>query len=87
MGLDVYVGSVTRYLIGDWETVVQKYGRESGAKVQIIRQHNPPDAITDPLEVLPVVLRWRESLSQGLVAAGGPVLDWDERADSPYFTD
>jgi hypothetical protein len=87
MGLDVYVGSITRYLCGDWETVVQQYARESGLELKVVRPFDPPDAITDPLEVLPVVLRWRESLSIGLQDAGGPALEWDERAEAPYFTD
>ncbi len=87
MGLDVYVGSLTRYLCGDWETVVQKWARETGRELQVIRQHNPPDAITEPAQVLPAVLSWRDGLSRGLQQAGGPALDWDERPNAPYFTD
>jgi hypothetical protein len=87
MGLDVYVGSLTRYLIGNWETVVQQYGRENNVPVQVIRANNPPDAITDPEEVLTSVLSWRENLSQALTASGCPALNWDERAEAPYFTD
>ena len=87
MGLDVYVGSLTRYLAGDWETVVQKYGREQGVAVDIVREHHAPDAITDPAEIRPVVLEWRANLSAALQESGGPALDWDERADAPYFTD
>lgn len=87
MGLDVYVGSVTRYLCGDWETVVQKAARESGMRVEIVRPHDPADAIRDPARILPVVLSWRNGLSAGLQQAGGPALDWDERPDAPYFTD
>jgi hypothetical protein len=87
MGLDVYVGSITRYLCGDWETVVQQYARETGLELRIIRKYDPPDAIRDPVEVLPIVLRWRESISASVQDLGGPPLDWDERPEAPYFTD
>src|SRR5678809_1066963 len=48
MGLDVYVGSVTRYHCGDWQTVVQKFGSDTGLDVQVTRHPESPDAITDP---------------------------------------
>ena len=37
VGLDVYVGPLTRYYLGDWETVVQRLGRERGFPVKTIR--------------------------------------------------
>jgi hypothetical protein len=37
MGLDIYVGSLTRYYARDWETVVQKHARESGIKLTVVR--------------------------------------------------
>lgn len=86
MGLDVYVGSLTRYLCGNWETVVQTFGRDTGQAVEVVRQHDPPDAITDPSQVLSIVLSWREGLSESGVKAGLSRLEWDERADAPYFT-
>ena len=45
MGLDVYVGSFTRYYAGDWKTVVQRYGREEGLKVEVVR---PPACAPAP---------------------------------------
>ena len=30
MGLDLYVGSLTRYFVGDWELMAQKVARELG---------------------------------------------------------
>jgi hypothetical protein len=41
MGLDVYVGSLTRYYARDWETIVQKWGRESGTRVEVLHQNEP----------------------------------------------
>lgn len=88
MGLDVYVGSLTRYFSGEWETVVQRYGREQGIPVQIVRTHaEPEDAIRDPERIRPMVLQWRDQLNAGLAANLRAPLDWDESPESSYFTD
>jgi hypothetical protein len=42
MGLDVYVGSLTRYYTGDWETIVQQAGREMGLEVRVERPRSSP---------------------------------------------
>lgn len=84
MGLDVYVGTLTRYMTGDWETVVQRWARETGQNLRVHRtQPEPDDAITDPAVVFDVVEMWRTSLGAQLEQ----MLDWDETSDAPYFTD
>ena len=87
MGLDVYVGSLTRYHSGQWETIVQRVGREEGMKVTMERQHDPPDAITNPEEIREVVLAWRAQLASELRSQAQITLDWGEGLDKPYFTD
>lgn len=90
MGLDVYVGSLTRYYAHDWETIIQQAGRTQGFKVEIIRtEPEPPDTITDPQELQTGIRSWRDSLSGQLRDATiiESDLDWDERADASYFTD
>jgi hypothetical protein len=37
MGLDVYVGPLSRYYGSQWETIIQQYGQERGMGVQVIR--------------------------------------------------
>ena len=37
MGLDVYVGPLTRYYAGDWETVIEQYAREHGVDLEVVR--------------------------------------------------
>src|SRR6266436_6378887 len=56
MGLDIYVGSLTRYYAGDWETVVQRHARETGVSVRVVRSNESEDAVTDP-QVIRSVLR------------------------------
>lgn len=88
MGLDIYVGSLTRYHAGDWETIVQRTAREAGMKMQTIRANpDPPDKITDQTVINQAVRQWMQGLSVGLAKHISAPLDWDEKADAPYFTD
>jgi len=81
------VGSFTRYYAGDWELVAARVAREIGAKFQVARQHNPPDAIRDPEEIRRIVLEWRSGLAASLSSHLPEPLAWDESPTSPYFTD
>jgi hypothetical protein len=83
VGLDVYVGSLTRYLTGDWELVTETAGRELGITVHVERLDEPEDAIRDPDVVREAVLDWRNTLSDAL----GKPLEWREDDAAPYFTD
>jgi hypothetical protein len=42
MGLDVYVGSLTRYYAGDWELIAQQAAREIGVPLQICARTPTP---------------------------------------------
>jgi hypothetical protein len=84
VGLDIYVGTLTRYIAGDWETIVQRWARVNGTEVQLLRADpGPEDSITDPPVIGEAVEGWRAALVGGL----GRALEWDETADAPYFTD
>jgi len=50
---------------------------------------DPDDAIRDQEQIRPHVLAWRDGLSRALRKGPGLAedLNWDESADSPYFTD
>jgi hypothetical protein len=87
LGLDIYVGSFTRYYAGDWELAAARVAREIGATFEVVRQHNPPDAIRDPEEIRTIVMEWRSGLAASLASRLPEPLDWDESPDAPYFTD
>ena len=87
MGLDVYVGSLTRYYSRDWEIIAQQLGRQIGMKVVVERHNEAPDAVRDPIVIREAVLAWRRALSTGLEAELARPLEWDESPESPYFTD
>ena len=87
MGLDVYVGTLTRYFTQDWETIVQQIGREQGLKVRVVREPSPPDAVTDPNEIRNGVLQWKNDFRAAMRDHANVDFDWSESDDEPYFTD
>ena len=87
MGLDIYVGSLTRYYSGDWETVIQQYAHETGTPLQVLRPNQTEEEIAEIETIRADVLQWRAGLSEGLKGQLSQPLDWDESESSPYFTD
>lgn len=88
MGLDIYVGPLTRYYLGDWENVVQRYGREQGIPVRVIKPEGTPELPKLSAEqVLQAVTNWRADLSTGLGSNLSEPLDWPESGAGEYFTD
>ncbi len=87
MGLDIYVGTLTRYYCGDWETIVQQIAHRQGVEVQVIRPGRPEDAVNDPDQVRPLVLQWQQLLSEALAEHLEYPVEWDETPEAPYFTD
>lgn len=91
MGLDLYVGSLTRYFARDWKTALEQLAEQGDLpEVRIVRPERPEgaeDVVTDPVQIRDAVLAWRRGLSAGLAAHLSSPLDWDEGAGTPYFTD
>ena len=83
MGLDLYAGPVSRYVAGDWKTIVQQAGEAAGTPVIVMRQNEPADRVTDVNEVTKAVANWR----QGLIRSLGLNEEWDEDVGGDYYTD
>jgi hypothetical protein len=83
VGLDLYAGPVSRYVAGDWKTIVQQAGEAAGTPVIVMRQNEPPDAVTDINEVANAVASWR----LGLIRSLGLNEEWDEDVGGEYYTD
>jgi len=79
VGLDVYVGPLTRYYVEGPADVVERIARHQDLPV------------TDGLEAEEVIRaavgRWREGLSRWLGDRLAGPLDWDESRPAPCFTD
>ena len=78
MGLDVYVGSLTRYYVEGPADVVDRVARHQAMAVD----GQPAEAV-----IRSAVLRWREGLNQWLAGRLDGPLDWDESGPAPCFTD
>ena len=79
MGLDVYVGSLTRYYVESPADVVERIARHQGL---------PVSDGQDAEEVIrAAVVRWRDGLSRSLGDRLPGPLDWDESEPAPCFTD
>ena len=84
MGLDLYVGPLTRYHVGDWLTVAQQAGQELGVPVYTVRiSPESEDKVGDPAVVHDVVVNWRA----GLATAANLSAEWPEEPELPYWTD
>jgi hypothetical protein len=87
VGLDLYVGALTRYYSGDWETAVQRYAREQGIEMRFA---TPDGEVEDRFVDAPPVAEVREAVLEwrGVVGeATGIPLEWDESDEAPYFSD
>jgi hypothetical protein len=79
VGLDVYVGSLTRYYVEGAADVVERIARHQGL---------PVSDGQDAEEVIrAAVLSWRGGLSRWLGDRLAGPLDWDESGPAPCFTD
>lgn len=83
MGLDLYVGPLTRYHLGNWQTIMQQIGAQNGYDVRIVRAHEEEETETDPAVVYDAVRDWQQWLGEAL---GSPAA-WLESATQPYWTD
>jgi hypothetical protein len=79
VGLDVYVGSLTRYYVEGPADVVERIARHQDIAVS--------DGQDAEEVIRAAVLRWREGLSRWLGDRLDGPLDWDESAPAPCFTD
>jgi hypothetical protein len=79
VGLDVYVGSLTRYYVEGPADVVERIARHQGVP--------SGDGQAAEEVIRAAVVRWRDGLSRWLGDRLAGPLDWDESAPAPCFTD
>jgi hypothetical protein len=87
MGLDLYVGPLTRYHLGDWETIVQQSARAAGHEVRMVREGLNGNTRYDVDKVRAMVVGWRDKISKALGDKLPEPLSWDENTAGQYFTD
>ena len=87
MALDVYVGSLTRYYAGDWESVGDRTSRERGRQTEGGRPRAAGVPKKDRERFQASVLAWRRTLDGALAPHLAEPLAWNETSESPWFTD
>lgn len=87
MAFDIFVGSFTRYIAGDWENLGQRAAREQGIPYKIIRDNETEEAPPPTEEIQSTVQEWRDALNLGLRDQLKEPFAWDESKDTPYATD
>jgi hypothetical protein len=86
MGLDIYVGPLTRYYAGLWETIVQQAAKAEGVEVTVMGRPDPADL--PPIEqIREDVIDWRRDLTAEMEDMGVGELDWAELPQGEYVTD
>ena len=79
MGLDVYVGPLTRYYVEGPADVVERIARHQDLPVT--------DGLAADEVIRAAVVRWRQGLSRWLGDRLPGPLEWDESRPAPCFTD
>jgi len=89
MGLDVFVGPLTRYYGGDWENVAERAQRmrvtrppSAGSPTEARARTGSPDLERARL----AVLAWRTALGASLGGTVTAPLDWEESETAAYYT-
>ncbi len=88
MAVDLYVGSISRYLAGDWQTENQQLLAKAGAPDLVQVWHMDGWQPLGREEALQQAVEWRD---QAIAEAQrddsglrGPITSWQEDLDSPY---
>jgi len=87
MALDVYVGSLTRYYAGDWESLTDRTARERRGKAEAGQPGVAGAPKKDRERIQASVLTWRRTLDAALAPHLAEPLSWNEALEAPWFTD
>lgn len=80
MRVELYAGPLCRYYARAWQPAAVRQGTEAPVPA-------PPGAVTDPAEVLSVVLQWQAEVSARVEASVGASLDWDETPGAAWSSE
>jgi hypothetical protein len=87
MGLDVYVGALTRYFAGDWERIADRTSGKRGRAIGTAQPRVAGAPKKDRERIQDSVLAWRRTLAGALAPYLAEPLAWNETPEAPWFTD
>ena len=91
MALDVYVGSLTRYYAGDWESIADEKGKRTPPRPRTgSARAGAGRAVRasgkDSERIRKAVLTWRDGMKGALRKHLAEPFDWAETTEAPWFT-
>ena len=86
MALDVYVGSLTRYYAGDWESIADRKGKRTRSTSRAGATRASSDPGKESERIRKAVLGWRDGVKRALRQHLDEPLDWAETTEAPWFT-
>jgi hypothetical protein len=86
MALDVYVGSLTRYYAGDWESIADRKGKPTQLRGRTGAAGASRASGKDSERIRRAVLDWRDGMKRALGPHLAEPLDWAETVEAPWFT-
>lgn len=98
MGLDVYTGTLSRYVSRDWKTVVQQFAADTGQPLTFAIRDDATGEVqyVSPEELVATddektrnrrdIEGWRDAIIEQLGQAENGLGTWSEDWDKPYFT-
>lgn len=87
MGLDIYVGPLTRYYSHNWKTVSQQWAEANGMGYQRFQANEDGGEDLPVEQVIEIVSHWRDSALEAVKSAAGEVEPWPEDNDRAYYTE
>lgn len=79
MGLELYVGTLSRFYMHDWDVDIAQQSREKGGM--------PLRGVPNHLaEVTVKVFQWRAAVAESFAIQVGEPLDWSEDPEAPHYT-
>jgi len=86
MGLDIYVGSLTRYYNRNWKTATEQWAEENGIGYERIEPESEEDLLP-PEQVQDIMCHWRDSVLSVIASSAGQMEPWTEDNEAPYWTE
>lgn len=85
MGLDLYVGTLTRYYTKNWKTSSQQFAEANGFAYEKIEPNVEGQQLAAE-EIRKIVTGWRDSVLTAISASIGECPAWEENNEAEYFT-
>jgi hypothetical protein len=85
MGLDIYVGPLSRFYAHDWDPINVTLARAAGYRVEIHRPEPAAGALSNPEAIAERISAWRQWLNAAMPRVIVSPLDRDDSSQRPVL--